>query len=127
MARGLIGAAVCALAIFLPSFVIVWLMSPLMPRLRGSRTIGAFLDGVNAAVVGTIAATTWTLFHAAAIDLAQPVLAISVAGITLDLPAAALALGATALLLRDRAPNSTLLIGVGAALGLAAQALAGRL
>ena len=127
IARGTIGAAVCALAIFLPSFVIVGLMGPLMPRLRASKTIAAFLDGVNAAVVGTIAATTWTLFLTAAVNLAEPVLALPLAGVALDLPATLLAAGATALLLRDRAPNSTILIGIGALLGLLAQALAGRL
>jgi chromate transporter len=127
IARGVVGAAVCALAIFFPSFVIVGLMGPLMPRLRSAQMVAAFLDGVNAAVVGTIAATTWTLFRAAAINLPQPVLAVPLAGATLDLPAAALALGATALLLRSRAPNSTILIGVGAALGLLAQALVGHL
>ncbi len=127
IARGTVGAAVCALAIFLPSFVIVALMGPLMPRLRASKTIAAFLDGVNAAVVGTIAATTWTIFLTAAVNLAAPVLAIPVAGATLDLPAMLLAAGATALLLRNRAPNSTILIGAGAALGLLAQALAGHI
>ncbi len=127
IARGTIGAAVCALAIFLPSFVIVGLMGPLIPRLRASRTIAAFLDGVNAAVVGTIAATTWMLFLTAAVNLAEPVLALPLAGVVLDLPATLLAAGATALLLRDRAPNSTILIGVGALLGLLAQALAGHL
>jgi chromate transporter len=127
IARGTIGAAVCALAIFLPSFVIVALLGPLMPRLRTSKIMAAFLDGVNAAVVGTIAATTWTLFQTATIDLAAPVLAVSLAGVVIDLPATLLAAGATALLLRDHAPNSTILIGIGALLGLLAQALAGRL
>lgn len=124
IARGSIGAAVCALAIFLPSFVIVALMGPLMPRLRGSKTVAAFLDGVNAAVVGTIAATTWTLFLTATVNLPDPVLALPLAGVTLDLPATLLAAGATTLLLRDRAPNSTILIGIGALLGLLAQTLA---
>jgi chromate transporter len=127
IARGTIGAAVCALAIFLPSFVIVGLMGPLMPHLRTSKTVAAFLDGVNAAVVGTIAATTWTLFLTAAVNLAEPVLALPLAGVVLDLPATLLAAGATALLLRDHAPNSTILIGIGALLGLLAQALAGHL
>jgi chromate transporter len=127
IARGTIGAAVCALAIFFPSFVIVGLMGPMMPRLRGSKTIAAFLDGVNAAVVGTIAATTWTLFLTAAVNLAAPVLPVPLAGVVLDLPAALLAAGATVLLLRDRAPNSTILIGIGALLGLLAQALVGHL
>ncbi len=125
--RGAIGAAVCALAIFLPSFLIVGLLGPLMPRLRTSNIAAAFLDGVNAAVVGTIAATTWMLFLTAAINLATPVLALPLAGVTLDLPATLLAVSATALLLRDRAPNSTILIGIGALVGLLAQALAGRL
>lgn len=127
LARGTVGAAVCALAIFLPSFVIVALLGPLLPWLRGSRGMRAFLDGVNAAVVGTIAATTWSLFRAAAIGLPNPVFGLPVAGVQLDLFAALLALGATALLVRDRAPNSTILIGAGAALGLLAQGLAGRL
>jgi chromate transporter len=127
IARGTIGAAVCALAIFLPSFVIVGLMGPLMPRLRNSKTMAAFLDGVNAAVVGTIAATTWTIFLTAAVNLATPVLAVPVAGAALDLPAMLLAAGATALLLRDSAPNSTILIGLGALLGLLAQVLVGRI
>jgi chromate transporter len=121
---GVVGALVCATAIFLPSFVIVALMGPFMPRLRASRLTRPFLDGVNAAVVGTIAATVWTLFRAAAIDLANPTLAIPIAGVTLDLPAMALAMIATTLLLRDRAPNSTILIAAGATIGLVVRALA---
>jgi len=125
--RGLVGAAICALAIFLPSFVIVALMGPLMPRLRASSGARAFLDGVNAAVVGTIAATTWTLFQAATIDLPRPILSVPIAGATVDLPAVGLAIAAAALLLRERAPNSTYVIVAGAVLGLVVQGLAGRL
>jgi chromate transporter len=127
IARGVVGAAVCALAIFLPSFVIVWLIGPLVPRMRASRTLGAFLDGVNAAVVGTMAATTITLLQAAVIGLPQPAYAITLAGFAIDLPALALALLAAALLVRRRAPNSTYLIVAGALAGLALQALAGHL
>ncbi len=125
--RGVIGAAVCALAIFLPSFVIVALMGPLLPWLRRSAGMRAFLDGVNAAVVGTIAATTWSLFLAAAVNLPQPVLPIALGGMSVDLFAAGLAGAATVVLLRERAPNSTILIAIGAALGLLAQGLIGRL
>ena len=107
--------------------MIVGLLGPLMPRLRTTKIAAAFLDGVNAAVVGTIAATTWTLFLTTAINLAMPVLAVPLAGVALDLTATLLAAGTTALLLRDRAPNSTILIGIGALVGLLAQALAGRL
>src|SRR4029434_2731583 len=42
------GAFVATLGIFLPAFVFVALSGPLVPRLRQSRTAGAFLDGVNA-------------------------------------------------------------------------------
>ena len=126
IARGTIGAAVCALAIFLPSFVIIGLIGPLMPWLRGSAGMRAFLDGVNAAVVGTIAATTWSLFQAATINLPKPAITFMAGGVPVDLFAALLAIGATAVLLRERAPNSTILIGMGAALGLIAQALIGR-
>jgi chromate transporter len=126
MVRGTIGAAVCALAIFLPSFVIIGLIGPLMPWLRRSAGMRAFLDGVNAAVVGTIAATTWSLFQAATINLPKPAIALPIAGVSIDLFAALLAAGATALLLRERAPNSTIIIGVGAALGLIVQSLIGR-
>jgi chromate transporter len=123
--QGVIGAAVCALAIFLPSFVIVWAMSPLVPRMRASRTLGAFLDGVSAAVVGTMVATTLTLLRTAVVDLPHPTLAWSVAGRSVDLPALALALLAAGVLVRKRAPNSTYLIGAGAVAGLVLQLLAG--
>jgi chromate transporter len=127
IARGTIGAAICALAIFLPSFVIIGLIGPLMPWLRRSASMRAFLDGVNAAVVGTIAATTWSLFQAATMNLPKPAIAVPIAGVSLDLLATLLAVAATAVLLRERAPNSTILIGAGAALGLIAQALIGRI
>ncbi|NJL34873.1 MAG: chromate transporter [Chloroflexaceae bacterium] len=84
---GVLGAAVCAIGIFLPSFIIVLLIAPWILRLRESKIAGSFLDGVNAAVVGSIAATTWTLFLTAAIDLPAPTLAVPVAGVGLDIPA----------------------------------------
>ncbi|MCU0493137.1 MAG: chromate efflux transporter [Chloroflexaceae bacterium] len=116
--RGTLGAAVCALAIFLPSFFIVWAMAPWIPRLRQSKLAGAFLDGVNAAVVGSIAATTWTLLLAAAVNLPRPVLALPIGGASLDIPALLLVAIATGLLLYFKKLNSTWLILGGALLGL---------
>lgn len=127
IANGLLGAAVCALAIFLPSFIIVALMGPLMPWLRRSAATRAFLDGVNAAVVGTIAATLWSLLATAILNRRDAVWGWPLGGTVLDLFAAGLALGAAVVLVRERAPNSTLLIGAGALLGLLGQALAGNL
>ena len=50
--RGVPGAVLATLGIFLPGFVFVALSGPLIPRLRKSKTAGAFLDGVN---VGSLA------------------------------------------------------------------------
>jgi chromate transporter len=116
--NGVAGAAVCALAIFLPSFFIVWIMAPWIPRLRRSPLAGAFLDGVNAVVVGSIAATTLSLFAAAALNLAAPVLAIPIAGVQLDIPATIMTAVAIGLLLGFRKLNSTWLILGGALIGL---------
>ena len=52
------GAAVATLGIFLPSFVFVWVLNPLIPRLRRSAWLSAFLDAVNAAAVALMAAVT---------------------------------------------------------------------
>jgi len=55
---GWTGAVLATVAIFLPSFVFVALSHPLLPRIRGSRGAGAFLDGVNVAALGLMAAVT---------------------------------------------------------------------
>ena len=53
---GLPGAIVATIGIFLPSFVFVLILNPLIPRLRESAVAGAFLDAVNASAVGLMAA-----------------------------------------------------------------------
>ncbi|MFC1662472.1 chromate efflux transporter, partial [Gemmatimonadota bacterium] len=53
---GLPGAALATLGIFLPSFVFVLLLNPLIPRLRRSIWFSAFLDAVNVAAVALMAA-----------------------------------------------------------------------
>jgi chromate transporter len=59
---GLLGALVATLAIFLPSFFFVAVLGPIIPKLRSSRWAAAFLDAVNAASIGLIAAVTLKLF-----------------------------------------------------------------
>ncbi len=49
--RGGPGAAIAVAAVFLPSFVFVVLLSPLVPRLRKSHWSAAFLDSVNVASI----------------------------------------------------------------------------
>jgi chromate transporter len=98
---GLPGALVATLGIFLPSFLFVALTNPLIPRLRRSAWMSAFLDGVNVAAVGLMLAVTWELGRAAIVDWLT----------------AALALAAALLLVRFKV-NSTWLIAGGAIAGL---------
>ncbi|MDA0747505.1 MAG: chromate efflux transporter [bacterium] len=52
---GMPGAAVASAAIFLPSFLFVVALNPLLPHLRRSRWMAAFLDAVNVCAVGVMA------------------------------------------------------------------------
>lgn len=70
------GAVLATIGIFLPSFVFVMASSPLIPRLRRSPWAAGFLDGVNVASLGLMAAVTWQLGHAALIDGFTAVLAL---------------------------------------------------
>lgn len=59
--HGPAGAAAATGAIFAPSFLFVWLLVALFDRLRGSRRLRLFLDGVNAASLGLMAAAVGSL------------------------------------------------------------------
>ena len=63
------GAVVSTFAVFLPSFCIVALVGPWIPRLRRSPVAQAFLRGVNAAVVALILSVALALFRSAVVDL----------------------------------------------------------
>jgi chromate transporter len=96
------GAVLSTVGIFLPSFIFVLISSPFIPRLRRSPLLSGFLDGVNVAALGLMAAVTLELARSAVVD-----------GVT-----AGLAALAGALLIRYRI-NSTWLILGGAAVGVA--------
>lgn len=70
------GALVATIGIFLPSFIFVAAVNPLLPRLRQSRWASAFLDGVNAASLGLMAAVTYKLTTTALIDWFTVLLAL---------------------------------------------------
>lgn len=95
------GALVATFGIFLPAFVFVAISHPFIPRLRRSPWSSAFLDGVNAAALGLMAAVTLVLADAALVD---PLTVL-------------LALAAGVLLLRTRL-NSAWLVLAGGAIGL---------
>lgn len=62
------GAVVATVAIFLPSLVFVAASNPVIPRLRRSPWAAGFLDGVNVASLGLMAAVSWQLGWAAIVD-----------------------------------------------------------
>jgi chromate transporter len=96
------GAVLATLGIFLPSFVMVMLLAPLVPRLRRSPWTGSALDGLNAGAVGLMAGVS--------VDLARSALPDA-----LTIVVAAIAL----LALTRRRANAVVLIGAGAVVGLA--------
>ncbi len=65
---GIKGAALATLGIFLPSFVLVAVTNPLIPKIRKSPWAGSLLDGVNVASLGLMAGVTWQLGRASLID-----------------------------------------------------------
>jgi chromate transporter len=70
------GAILATIGIFLPAFVFVLISSPFIPKLRSSPWASGFLDGVNVASLGLMAAVTWQLGRAAVIDWFTAVLAL---------------------------------------------------
>ena len=97
---GLPAAVVATAAIFLPSFLLVAALEPLIGRVRRSRWAGAALDGVTVAALGLMAGVTVDLGRTAIVD-----------PLTAGIAAAALLV-----LLRWR-PNPLWLVLAGAAIG----------
>ena len=94
------GAFISAAAIFAPSFLFVAILNPIVPRLRRSPWMAAFLDAVNVSAVGLMAAVLLRL----------------TGDIVTAWPAAVIALLAAAAVLRWRVTSAWVVIG-GALLG----------
>jgi chromate transporter len=103
--NGVPGAAIATVAIFLPSFLLVFGATPFWDRLRASVDVRRALTGTNAAVVGILLAALYTPIWTSAISAPADV---------------AVAAGALALLLTGRVPP-VVVVGLCA---LAGQALA---
>jgi len=58
---GPLGALVSTIAIFLPSFIFVLLLNPVIPKLRASKVMSVFLDAVNISAVGLMASVVISL------------------------------------------------------------------
>ncbi|MGH2564101.1 MAG: chromate efflux transporter, partial [Ginsengibacter sp.] len=59
--NGLSGAFTSTIGIFLPSFVFVALLNPLVKKMRNSKLFSAFLDAVNVASVAIIISVCYTM------------------------------------------------------------------
>jgi len=59
--KGLTGAIVSTIGIFLPSFVFVALLNPLVKKMRNSKLFSAFLDSVNVASVAIIISVCFSM------------------------------------------------------------------
>ena len=66
---GFYGALLATAGIFLPSFVLVAIVFPLIPKLKGSASARTFLNGINAATMGLMAAVSWQLARGAVVDI----------------------------------------------------------
>jgi chromate transporter len=76
---GVPGALLATVGIFLPSFVFVALIHPLVGAVRRSHWAGPLLDGVNVVSLGLMAAVTLQLGRSAVIDPLTAALALVVA------------------------------------------------
>jgi len=92
---GIPGALVCTVAMFLPSFLFVAALSPIVPRLRRSPWAGSFLDAVNVCALGLMAAVAVELGVATLRDWPSVLIALiaAVAALRWKLNSAWLVLG----------------------------------
>jgi chromate transporter len=95
LVSGMPGAVISTIAIFLPSFVFVLILNPVIPRLRASKIMSAFLDAVNISAIGLMAAVTIQLMSTSLTDWKTVMIAAAalIAGMRFKLNSAWLVLG----------------------------------
>jgi chromate transporter len=81
--NGISGAIVSTIAIFLPSFLFVALLNPLVKKLRNSTVFAAFLDGVNIASVAVIIAVCYALAKGTVTDWRSMLIGVASLGLLL--------------------------------------------
>ncbi len=86
LVAGNAGAIAGTVGIFLPAFILVPAINPFVANLRKSPWTGGFLDGVNAASIGLMAAVAWDLGRSTLIDIWTIILAIASLMILLKFP-----------------------------------------
>ena len=86
LVAGNAGAIAGTIGIFLPAFILVPLINPFVANLRKSPWTAGFLDGVNAASIGLMAAVAWELGRGTLIDVWTMIIAIASLTILLKFP-----------------------------------------
>jgi len=76
LVAGPAGAAVAALAVFLPCYFFVIIPAPYYSRIAGNTSIRAFVDGVTAAACGAIAGSAFVLGKRALIDVTTIIICV---------------------------------------------------
>lgn len=79
--NGISGALISTLAIFLPSFVFVALLNPLVKKMRNSKPFAVFLDAVNVASIAIIVSICYELGKETITDWRTILIAILSVGI----------------------------------------------
>jgi len=105
---GFPGAVVATVAIFIPSFLFVVLLNPLVPRLRASKWASAFLDAVNVSSVALMGVVT--------LNLSQTTLIKPAGAFSIDWLSALIAISAAVLAIRFQINAAWLVLG-GALIG----------
>lgn len=80
---GLPGAIAATIGIFLPSFLFVFFLNPLLPKLRKSKVMSAFLDSVNVVSIAIILAVCIEMGQTSITDWRTAVIAIASFAVTL--------------------------------------------
>ena len=65
---GFWGAIAATAGIFMPSFLFVWLLNPLIAKMRKSKVLGYFLDSINVAAVAIMLAVLITMSQQTLVD-----------------------------------------------------------
>jgi chromate transporter len=84
--NGLQGAIVATMAIFIPSFLFVALLNPLVKKMRNSPSISVFLDAVNVASVAIIVNICWEMGRDSISDWRTLLIAITSVAATFGYP-----------------------------------------
>lgn len=76
MVRGLPGALVSTAGIFIPSFLLVAILNPILHKLRASQKLKFLLDGVNVASLALMAAVLIRLFESSIVNIPTAIVGV---------------------------------------------------